>query len=47
MVAARARFQIAIDSAACPDATATAPTPPSSAAMRFSNASCVGFMMRV
>jgi hypothetical protein len=34
-------------SAACPDETASAATPPSSAAMRFSKTSVVGFMMRV
>ena len=33
--------------AALPDATATAATPPTRAAMRFSNTSVVGFMMRV
>ena len=30
-----------------PEAKASAPTPPSSAATRFSNTSVVGFMMRV
>ena len=30
-----------------PDETASAPTPPSISAMRFSNTSVVGFMMRV
>jgi hypothetical protein len=33
--------------AAWPDASASAPTPPSSAAMRCSSTSVVGFMMRV
>jgi len=32
--------------AACPDASASAPMPPSSAATRFSSTSLVGFMMR-
>ena len=44
---ARARFCTAIALAAWPDATASAPAPPSSAATRFSSASVVGFMMRV
>ena len=30
-----------------PEASASAPTPPSSAATRFSSTSVVGFMMRV
>ncbi len=34
-------------SANWPDAVANAPTPPSSAAIRCSNTSVVGFMMRV
>ena len=34
-------------SAACPEATASPATPPSSAATRFSSTSVVGFMMRV
>ena len=33
--------------AACPLAVASAPTPPSSEVIRCSNASCVGFMIRV
>lgn len=33
--------------AACPDASSSAPTPPSSAASRCSTTSCVGLMMRV
>ncbi len=33
--------------AACPDAVASAATPPSSAATRFSKTSVVGFMSRV
>ena len=33
--------------AAMPDATPRAPVPPSSAAMRFSNTSVVGFISRV
>ena len=37
----------AIDSAACPEAAASAPLPPSSAATRFSSTSQVGFMIRV
>lgn len=45
---ALARFWIAaVSLAACPDANATAAAPPSSAAMRFSKTSVVGFMMRV
>ena len=42
-----ARFSRAIDSAACPLATARAATPPSRAAMRSSNTAWVGFMIRV
>jgi len=34
-------------SAACPDASANAPEPPSIAAMRCSKTSVVGFMIRV
>ena len=42
-----ARFWIAKAEAAWPEATASAATPPSSAAMRCSSTSVVGFMMRV
>ena len=42
-----ARFCTAIAVAAWPDATASAATPPSNAATRFSSASCVGFISRV
>jgi hypothetical protein len=38
---------IARVSAAWPEATASAPTPPSRAASRFSKTSLVGFMIRV
>ncbi len=31
----------------CPEATSSAPVPPSRAAMRSSTTACVGFMMRV
>ncbi len=44
---ALARFCTASALAAWPDATASAATPPSIAATRFSSASAVGFMMRV
>ena len=44
---ARARFCTENAEAAWPDASPSAATPPSTAAMRFSNASCVGFMIRV
>jgi hypothetical protein len=44
---ARARFRIASVSAAWPLEVATAATPPSSAATRFSKTSVVGFMIRV
>src|SRR6516165_5268095 len=43
---ARARFWIANAEAAWPDASASAATPPSRAAIRFSSTSLVGFMMR-
>ena len=43
----RARFCTASADAACPDDTASAAAPPSSAATRFSSTSAVGFMMRV
>ena len=42
-----ATFVIARNCAACPLATASAPTPPSSAATRASNTAFVGFMMRL
>ena len=42
-----ARFCTASALAACPDDTATAAAPPSSAATRFSSTSVVGFMIRV
>ena len=42
-----ARFNSAMVSAACPLATASAATPPSSEAIRSSNTACVGFMIRV
>ena len=44
---ALASVVIVVSCAACPLAVATAATPPSSAAMRFSNTSVVGFMIRV
>ena len=44
---ASATLRMARVSAAWPDATSNAPTPPSSAAIRCSTASCVGFMIRV
>ncbi|CPU66715.1 Uncharacterised protein [Mycobacteroides abscessus] len=42
-----ATLRIANVVAACPDARSSAPTPPSSEAMRFSTTSCVGLPMRV
>ena len=44
---APAMFRIALVMAAWPLAWASAPVPPSSAAMRCSSTSVVGFMMRV
>jgi hypothetical protein len=44
---ASARLRMASVSAAWPLATASAPMPPSSAAIRCSSTSCVGFMIRV
>ena len=44
---APAMFKMENVTAAEPDAKARAPTPPSSAAMRCSKTSFVGFMMRV
>jgi hypothetical protein len=41
-----ATVRIATSRAACPDATARAAVPPSSAAMRSSSTALVGFMMR-
>ena len=45
--AADAIVEMATNCAAWPDDVHTAPMPPSSAAMRFSSTSVVGFMMRV
>ena len=42
-----AMLVMARNCAACPDAVASAATPPSSAATRFSKTSVVGFMSRV
>ncbi len=42
-----AMLVMARNCAACPDAVASAATPPSSAATRFSKTSVVGFMRRV
>jgi hypothetical protein len=44
---ASARLRIASVVADWPLETASAPMPPSSAAMRCSSTSCVGFMIRV
>jgi hypothetical protein len=44
---AEAMVAMARNCAACPLLVATAATPPSSAAMRFSSTSVVGFMMRL
>ena len=44
---AEATFSIAYVIAAEPDATAIAPAPPSKAATRLSNTSCVGLPKRV
>ncbi len=44
---ARVMLRIASVSAAWPDASPSAPTPPSSAATRSSNTPVVGFMIRV
>ena len=44
---ARARLRIDSVSAAWPELSASAPTPPSSAATRSSNTPVVGFMIRV
>jgi hypothetical protein len=44
---ARATFWMAKADAAWPEASASAATPPSSAAIRSSSTAVVGFMMRV
>ena len=44
---ASAMLRMASVSAAWPDETSSAPTPPSRSAMRFSTTSCVGLPMRV